>query len=232
VTHDAALEPLTTHFGALKITYEPRVLAPRNWTLAQSFWASEIAAWAPPGPILELHCGAGHIGLAAAQLSHRPLVQIDRNPVACELARLNADRAGLGEQIEVRIATLPNGLLPEERFPIIVADPPYLPSDEVIQYPNDPVSAIDGGDDGLDGVRCCLGVAARHLDERGMCILQLRTRAQADQVSAIPSGLATIGTRCIDGAGVLVGLRLASAPPGAATDQATRSTSSAMSSTR
>lgn len=231
MTHDAALEPLTTHFGTLKITYDQRVLAPRSWTLAQSYWASEAAAWAPPGPILELHCGAGHIGLAAAQLSQRSLVQIDRNPVACELARLNADRAGLGEQVEVRVATLPRGLLDDERFPIIVADPPYVPSEEVVHHPDDPVDAIDGGDDGLDGVRCCLGLAAGHLDEHGLCILQLRTPEQADAVTALPSGLEPIGTRGIEGAGVLLGLRLA-APVGAPSGQATRSTSSAMSSTR
>lgn len=207
MTHAAALDPLTTHFGPLKITYGSRVLTPRPWTIAQSYWASEAAARAPQGPILELHCGAGHIGLVAAHLAGRALVQIDREVVACELARLNADQAGLGERVEVRVATLPRGLIDDERFPIILADPPYVPSAELRHHPQDPVGSIDGGSDGLDGVRECIGVAARHLDARGLFILQLRTLEQARATEAIASGLEVIGTRCIDGAGVLLGLQ-------------------------
>lgn len=207
MTHAAALEPLATHFGPLKITYSSRVLAPRPWTIAQSYWASEVAAWAPPGPILELHCGAGHIGLAAAHLSGRELVQIDCEPVACELARLNADRAGRGEQVEVRVATLPRGLLDDERFPIIIADPPYVPTAEVELHPCDPVGTIDGGSDGLDGARACLDLAARHLVDRGLFIIQLGTPEQAHMVATTATGLEVVGTRCIDGAGVLLGLQ-------------------------
>lgn len=207
MTHDAALAPLTTRFGPLKINYDARVLEPRPWTLAQSYWASEAAVWSAPGPILELHCGAGHIGLVAAHLSQRSLVQIDRDFVACELARLNADHAGLGESVEVRVAELPLGLLDEERFPIIIADPPYVPTELVATHPDDPVGAIDGGIDGLDAVRCCLNVVLRHLDEHGLCILQLRTPEQADHVASIEPRLEVTELRCIEGAGVLLGLQ-------------------------
>ena len=231
MTHDAAKDPLTTHFGSLKVTYDPRVLAPRPWTIAQSYWASEAAAWAPPGPILELHCGAGHIGLAAAHLSRRSLVQIDRDAVACELARLNADHAGLGEETEVRLAAIPRGLLDAERFPVIIADPPYVPTSEVARHPDDPVGAIDGGRDGLDEVRCCVELAARHLDEKGLFILQLRTIEQAHEVAAMSPGLEVVGTRCIDDLGVLVGLQVDRSRRGLSR-QVARNTSTAMSSTR
>lgn len=207
MTSGAALDALTTHFGPLKITYDTRVLSPRPWTIAQSHWASEAAAWAPPGPMLELHCGAGHIGLAAAHLSRRSLVQIDRDPVACEHARSNALHAGLGARVEVRVATLPNGLVDGERFAIILADPPYVPTGLVERHPDDPVGAIDGGTDGLDGVRCCIDVAARHLDDHGLLILQLWTSEQAEEVTAMESGLKAIGLRCIHGAGVLLGMQ-------------------------
>ena len=231
MTHDAAKDPLTTHFGSLNVTYDPRVLAPRPWTIAQSYWASEAAAWAPPGPILELHCGAGHIGLAAAHLSKRSLVQIDRDAVACELARLNADHAGLGEETEVRLAAIPRGLLDAERFPVIIADPPYVPTSEVARHPDDPVGAIDGGRDGLDEVRCCVELAARHLDEKGLFILQLRTIEQAHEVAAMSPGLEVVGTRCIDDLGVLVGLQVDRSRRGLSR-QVARNTSTAMSSTR
>ncbi|HET8930974.1 MAG TPA: class I SAM-dependent methyltransferase [Acidimicrobiales bacterium] len=207
MTHHALAGASTTHFGPLKIVYDARVLAPRPWTINQSYWACEAAKWAPRGPILELHCGAGHVGLAAARLSHRPLVQLDRDVVACEFAVANAARAGLGDAVEVRVAELPEGLRDTERFPIILADPPYVPTEMVRGYPDDPVGAIDGGADGLDGVRTCLDVATRHLDDLGLFILQLGTLDQAERVADLATDLEVLGRRSIDGAGFLLGLQ-------------------------
>ena len=51
-------------FGPVDIRHDDEVLEPRPWTIAQAEWASEL----PAGPMLELGCGAGHIGLAAAAL--------------------------------------------------------------------------------------------------------------------------------------------------------------------
>lgn len=204
VRHD---EPRATHFGPLKVVYDDRVLAPRPWTIAQSYWASEAAAWAPSGRILELYSGVGHIGLAAAALAHRSLLQVDRSEVACEFARQNAAHAGLEDEVEVRCAALTEAL-DDEQFPIVIADPPYVPSHEVSHYPADPVGAIDGGDDGLDAIRQCLAVAVRHLDPRGLLILQVSSSAQVHQTSTIASelGLVAIASRSIGSVGALVGL--------------------------
>ena len=94
-------------FGPITVDYDERVLEPREWTLQQSRWAAELAGDAESGPILELCSGAGHIGLAAAVLSGRDLVQVDANPVACSFAIFNAARAGLGfPRVHVRTARL------------------------------------------------------------------------------------------------------------------------------
>ncbi len=197
----------TIRFGPLTVTYDRRVLRPRPWTVAQAEWVGEVSSRAPSGPILELHCGAGQIGLLAAYRTRRPIVQIDRDFVACDLARLNADGAGLGERVEVRVAELASGLLDGERFPIIVADPPYVPTDMVDACPDDPIGAIDGGTDGLDAVRGCLEVVAHHLAVDGCCIMQLGTAEQADRAAAITSDLRVTETRRIDSDGVLLELR-------------------------
>lgn len=201
-------DPSATHFGPLKVAYDHRVLAPRPWTIAQSYWVSEAAAWAPEGRILELCSGVGHIGLAAAVLSHRALLQVDHSEVACAFARQNAARAGLEGSVEVRCGDLA-AALDGEQFPIVIADPPYVPSSAVRAYPADPVGAIDGGDDGLHVIRQCLEVVARHLDPRGLLILQVSSAAQVRQATAIAAGLALLPTasRSIGGAGTLVGLR-------------------------
>ncbi|WP_375497610.1 RsmD family RNA methyltransferase [uncultured Jatrophihabitans sp.] len=172
-------------FGPLTIAYDERVLVPRPWTLAQSEWAAELAPTAPPGAILELCAGAGHIGLAAAVLADRDLVQIEADPVAAQYARDNAERAGRTARVEVRCVRLQDGVLAGEEFPIIVADPPYLPTADVQRWPADPVTAIDGGADGLDVVRACLDVAGSHLTDAGQLLLQIAGPAQDRRITEL-----------------------------------------------
>src|SRR5688572_7240491 len=59
----------TIAFGPVTVTYDAGVLRPRPWTLAQAQWAAALLEGAPAGHVLELGCGAGHIGLAIAAWS-------------------------------------------------------------------------------------------------------------------------------------------------------------------
>lgn len=171
-------------FAGLRIEYDARVLEPRPWTELQSRWAAELAAEAPRGPVLELCSGAGHIGLGAAALSGRDLVCVDVDPAAAELTARNAHRAGLGDRVEVRQAPLQQALRGCEVFAVAVADPPWVPSDRVGDYAEDPPLAIDGGDDGLALARACVTAAMGHLSRGGPLLLQLGTAAQADEIGA------------------------------------------------
>lgn len=191
-------------FGPLEIEYDERVLRPRPWTEQQGRWAAELLAAAPPGPVLELCCGAGHIGLLAIALEPRPLVAVDDAEAACGYARSNAVAAGLGHLVDVRRARLEQALAPEESFVLVVADPPWVPSPEVGRHPQDPSSAIDGGPDGLDVARACLRVAAAHLAPGGQVLVQLGSRAQASALAAEAGGLALRDVR--DGEGGVVAL--------------------------
>lgn len=167
-------------FGPLSIAFDDRVLRPREWTAAQSEWAADLMVTAPGGPVLELCAGAGHIGLLAVSISGRRLVCVDANPVACDFARANALAAGMADRVEVREARLETALAPDEQFPVVIADPPWVPREQTSQFPEDPLTAIDGGPDGLDVARACLSVIAGHLSPGGSAVLQLGTRAQAD----------------------------------------------------
>lgn len=82
-------------FHRLTIRYNSQVLEPRPWTEAQSAWAAELLTDAPPGPVLELCAGVGHIGLGAVRDSSRYLVMVDFNPVAQRFAQDNAAANGL-----------------------------------------------------------------------------------------------------------------------------------------
>jgi methylase of polypeptide subunit release factors len=172
-------------FGGLGISYDERVIEPRPWTILQSLWAADLSNRSPDGTMLELCCGAGHIGLLAAARTGRRLVQVDANPAACELARRNAAAAGLADQVEVREGRLLDVVAADESFAIVIADPPYLRTDAITAFPEDPELAIDGGADGLAVVRDCLEVVERASVDGTPTLLQVRGRTQADDVAAL-----------------------------------------------
>ncbi|WP_181313072.1 methyltransferase [Nocardioides campestrisoli] len=168
--------------GGLRISWDPRVLEPRPWTAAQAQWLADLSLGAPEGPALELCSGAGHIGLLLAQLTGRSLVMVDANPVACDFARTNAERAGLAP--EVRNELMSEALADDERFAVILADPPWVPRPEIDRFPEDPALAIDGGPTGLDLAVECLTLVDRHLADGGHAVLQLGTAEQVEELLA------------------------------------------------
>ena len=140
----------------------------------------------PAGDVLELCSGAGHIGLLAVAGTDRHLVQVDADDVACAFARRNAARARTSDaswSVEVRHGWMEEALAAEERFALVIADPPWVRRDETSRHPEDPLSAIDGGADGLDAVRTCLAVIGRHLVPQGAAVLQVGDAGQAAAVA-------------------------------------------------
>ena len=175
-----------TRFGHLTIEFDGSVLEPRAWTVQQSAWAAELLEQVPPGDVLELCAGVGQIGLLAVSGTSRHLVQVDADEAACAFARANASRAGAATatwSAAVRHGWLEESLKPGERFALVIADPPWVRSDETAQHPDDPLSAIDGGADGFDSIRSCLEVTGRHLLPAGAAVLQVGDGPQAEAVS-------------------------------------------------
>ncbi|GAA1151200.1 methyltransferase [Nesterenkonia lutea] len=195
-------------FRGLAISFDDRVLEPRPWTEAQSAWAAELLIEAPPGPVLELCAGVGHIGLGAMRDSDRRLVMVDVNPVAEQFAQENAAANGLGSEVEFRLSRIDTALAAEERFSLIVADPPWVRSAETSMFPEDPILAIDGGDDGLVLARTCVDLMDRHLSAGGSGLLQLGNTAQAETIAgyaaeALSGSVRVVETRVFE-RGVLV----------------------------
>lgn len=186
----------TLDFGPLTIAYDDRVLRPRRWTRAQAQWGADLARDLPPGPVLELCCGAGHIGLLAVHGSDRTLVAVDLDPDACRWTERNAATNGIA--VEVREGPLSAAARPGELFALILADPPWVPSAAVDRFPEDPLTAIDGGHDGLSVARECVQVISGHLAAGGAALLQLGDEDQLDRLAPELSaaGLAA-GTRLV-----------------------------------
>jgi methylase of polypeptide subunit release factors len=164
-----------------------------------------------PASALELCAGAGHIGLLTlAMADARPvrLVTVDVNPAACEHTRRNAETAGLGDRVDVRLGRIEAVLAPDERFDIVIADPPWVARSETDRHPDDPLVAIDGGVDGLEVVRDCLRATERHLVPGGSLVLQLGSDDQVlrvqDHLRATESNLSTQDVLSFGPHGVLV----------------------------
>ncbi len=132
--------------------------------------------------MVELGIGAGQIGLAAAALGTSSVVQVDRSPAAFEWATHNANMNGLADRVEPRLGLAGAVVDEAERFAVVVADPPYIATAETDRFPDDPMTAIDGGDDGMVVVRDFLLSARRHLSPGGCVILQVAGSGQINSV--------------------------------------------------
>jgi methylase of polypeptide subunit release factors len=165
-------------FDGLTIGFDERVLRPRPWTAEQSRWAASLLSELPAGPVLELCAGAGQIGLAAVARTDRRLLCVEADPVAAGHAVDNARSTGLSQRVEVRQERMASALRPGEVFSLVIADPPWVRRDDTSRFPEDPLTAIDGGADGLDVARQCLVVIGRHLAPGGAALLQLGSTQQ------------------------------------------------------
>ena len=197
-----AEEPIeSVRFGPLLVACDDDVLRPRPWTLMQAEWAAELLGSMPPGDVLELFAGAGHIGLVAVLRTGRRLVQVDADVRACGFARRNARDAGLADRVEVVCTDLDGvaGAFPPSRsFPLVIADPPWVRSGDTDDNPEDPESAIDGGPDGLDVVRDCLEVLGPLLAAPGEVLLQVGGRDHVTAVEAHVRGRPALGLTVVE----------------------------------
>jgi methylase of polypeptide subunit release factors len=208
MTSAAPSVPETIDFGGLRISFDDRVLRPRTWTEHQSHWAAELLPDVPPGDVLELCSGAGQIGLLAVAASTRRLVCVDLNPAAAELTLENARAAGMQDRVEMRLGRIDQVLTAGESFPMVIADPPWVRRAETDRFPEDPLVAIDGGDDGLSVARECLAAVAEHLAPGGVALFQLGPGGQAEELAALAAdaGLVAGEVRTFGDRGVLLRL--------------------------
>lgn len=120
-------------------------------------------------------CGAIAISLAV----HLPQAQVYATDISSEIlavADINCRRHGVAD----RVTTLAGNLLEPLPEPVnlIVANLPYICCDELAELPRgiidyEPLSALDGGEDGLDHIRTLLIQAPYHLKPGGAILLEI-----------------------------------------------------------
>ena len=195
-----AREPLqyllgSVNFCGLELAVSPAVLIPRPETelLAERAWTFLTGrAGSPEAPSAALDFGTGSGCLAIALAVRCPAARIwavDLSPAALEVARANAARHGVEARIHFLqsdgFAALPAG----ERFDLIVANPPYIPTAEIARLQpevrdHEPRAALDGGPDGLAVIRRLAAGSAPWLKPGGRLMLELGD-GQAETASAL-----------------------------------------------
>jgi release factor glutamine methyltransferase len=193
-------------FYGLDLEVTPDVLIPRPETELLVDFALEKIHRDAPAQVLDLGTGSGAMALAIAQ--RRPMAQIiavDASTAALVVARRNAQRLGIDNVQWMESDWFSK--VPHETFAVIVANPPYISSNDPHLNEGDirfePRSALTPGFDGLAAIRTIVGEAPAHLLAGG-CIAIEHGFDHADAVQALlrAAGFTAIAARR-DLAGIL-----------------------------
>jgi len=183
-------------FRRIDLAVDSRVLIPRPETeLVAEVALEKAASIGPTRLIADLGTGSGAIGLAMAdELPHSGTTVwiTDVSADALDVARSNI--AGLGraaknaKNVRAVLGSWLEALPPDEKFDVIVANPPYVAVDSPDLDPLvgnwEPAGALFAGRDGLDDIRTIVAGALGYLRQGGWLILEVGAE-QGQQVTEL-----------------------------------------------
>lgn len=187
-------------FRGLRIPVRPGVFVPRRRTeflVDRAIHLLRIARCRADRParalpvVVDLCCGSGAVGAAiAAEAGPVELSAADIDPAAVRCARLALERCGARVYLGNLFEALPRTL--RGSVDLIAANVPYVPSAEIGLLPaearlHEPVSALDGGGDGLDILRVVAAGAPEWLKPGGHLLTETSLR-QADLAASVLRG--------------------------------------------
>ena len=180
-------------FRGLDLAVGPSVLVPRPETevLVEAVLEvvrAEQSRWPRPR-ILDLGTGSGAIALSiASECPAAEVIGTDQSPGALEMAHANARALGLAERVRFVSGDWFQAVDPEQRFEVVVSNPPYVATSEWDVLPrevreHEPGVALFSGSTGLDALREIVDEAPSHLVTSGLLALEL-AEARAQEVAA------------------------------------------------
>lgn len=195
VTRRRAHEPIAyivgfRDFYKHRFAVRPGVLVPRPETESLVEAALGFLPEGEPRCVVEVGVGSGAIGLSLlAERAAATLVGIDLSDVALEVTAENARALGVADRADLRKGDLFAPLAADERFDLVVSNPPYIPRAEIETLDPDvrdhePRLALDGGEDGLDLHRRLAREAPARLVSGGAILVEVGDH-QAEAVTAL-----------------------------------------------
>ncbi|OYR20609.1 protein-(glutamine-N5) methyltransferase, release factor-specific [Brucella thiophenivorans] len=182
----------TREFYGLPFRLSPETLEPRPDTEALvelvSPYIEKLIEQHGRAMMLDMGTGTGAIVISLLhQFDKLNGIGLDVADGALAMARINAATNGVSQ----RFAALKSDWFSNVtgRFHLIVSNPPYIPSKDIDDLSrevreHDPMTALDGGDDGLDFYRSLANEAHEYLYEGGIVAVEIGA-GQFDDVSAI-----------------------------------------------
>ncbi len=169
-------------FAGLKFYVDERVIIPRS--LTAEFIVERFRPWIDAGRvrrILDLCTGSGCMAIALAHAFPEARVDAaDISEAALAVARINVETHGQRERVRLIHSDLFSELK-DERYDLIVTNPPYVAQAEMEtlppEYRHEPALALASGAQGLDAMTRILAAAPAHLNLGGILIAEVGNSA-------------------------------------------------------
>jgi ribosomal protein L3 glutamine methyltransferase len=127
--------------------------------------------------VLDLCTGGASLAiLAAHRFGRAAVIGSDLSIDALALAAENINLHRLADRVSLRQGSLWSPL-EGERFDLVLCNPPYVNAASMAELPaefkHEPVSALAGGNDGMDLIRQIVAGARAHLNPGGLMLLEV-----------------------------------------------------------
>ena len=189
----ASGEPLqyvvgTTEFMSLEFKVEPGVLIPRPDT--ETLVEAAINYIGDKNlRVLDIGSGSGCVAISIAHYcKNAEVTSIDISPQALAIAKDNRELNNA--EVQFMLCDIMNDY-PKGKFDVIVSNPPYIPTNDISELDTnvkdfEPLTALDGGKDGLDFYRRIISIAPELLSDDGKIYFEVG-HDQADAVAELMS---------------------------------------------
>ena len=194
------IEHITHQKEFMKLIFfvDKNVLIPRQDTEILVEEVIKIAKRINAKKILDLCTGSGAIAVSLAKyLPQTEITAIDISNDALKIAKKNA----VSNNVENQITFISSDMftnLNEEKFDIIVSNPPYIKTNVIkeldIQVKNEPYIALDGGEDGLDFYKKIINESYQYLKCNGYLCLEIGFDQKFDVIELIENAEKFEGT--------------------------------------
>ena len=140
--------------------------------------------------ILDLCTGSGAIGISLAKnIENSKVIMSDISNEALKIAEKNARDNDVLDKCKFIKSDMFDKI--EDKFDIIVSNPPYIKTEVIStldkEVQNEPVIALDGGEDGLDFYRTISNEAWKYLKENGILALEIGYDQKEDVIELLVS---------------------------------------------